>query len=269
MPRSVINQKNLRRMMGADMAIQYKKIIKKILGPDAEKNGFKSGHLGPAGISKRTLACYEKEYDDGYTLSFDIDLDTFFDKLELSACGIFEERSFDSSDTESFKKVIFEFAEILRDKGYPLMEEAARKEAARPKFTAEEQLYLLNNYERLAEDFCKEKQVDSGMSFMDKLCLIKEMVESSRELPFEEVREKLIEIAAFYAVALLGWEKVNSYLVNSGGRYLTVSGALRGTIAPLESILNIWLNEDDIDVIKSDCKSVLQQEQYNSLEWKF
>ncbi len=255
--------------MGADMAIQYKKIIKKILGPDAEKNGFKSGHLGPAGISKRTLACYEKEYDDGYTLSFDIDLDTFFDKLELSACGIFEERSFDSSDTESFKKVIFEFAEILRDKGYPLMEEAARKEAARPKFTAEEQLYLLNNYERLAEDFCKEKQVDSGMSFMDKLCLIKEMVESSRELPFEEVREKLIEIAAFYAVALLGWEKVNSYLVNSGGRYLTVSGALRGTIAPLESILNIWLNEDDIDVIKSDCKSVLQQEQYNSLEWKF
>ena len=62
------------------------------------------------------------------------------------------------------------------------MEEAARKEAARPKFTAEEQLYLLNNYESLADDFCKKKQVDSDMSFMDKLCLIKEMVESSREI---------------------------------------------------------------------------------------
>ena len=72
-----------------------------------------------------------------------------------------------------------------------------------------------------------------------------------------------------WSVALLGCEKVNSYLVNSGGRYLTVSGAFRGTIAPLESILNIWLNEDDIDVIKSDCKSVLQQDQYISLKWKF
>lgn len=251
------------------MAIQYKRIIKEIMGPEAEKKGFVPAKLGPSGISKRTLACYEKEYDDGYTLSFDIDLDTFFDKLELSACGIFEERSFDSSDTESFKKIIFEFAEIFRDKGYPLMEEAARKEAARPKFTAEEQLYLLNNYERLAEDFCKEKQVDSDMSFMDKLCLIKDLVESSRELPFEEVKENLMKIAAFYAMALLGCEKVNSYLVNSGGRYLTVSGALRGTIQPLRTLLFYWLNERDSSILKSDCKSVLQQEQYNSLEWKF
>lgn len=58
-------------------------------------------------------------------------------------------------------------------------------------------------------------------------------------------------------------------LVNSGGQYLTVSGAWKGTIAPLESILNIWLNEYDRDQIKFDCKLVLQSEQYDSLEWKF
>ncbi len=251
------------------MAIQYKKIIKKILGPDAEKNGFKRGKRGLSGISKRTLACYEKEYEDGYRLSFDIDFDIFSDRLELLACGINEERSFDSSDAESFKKVISEFAEILREKGYQLMDETARKEAARPKYTAEEQLYLLNNYESLAEDFCRENQVDKDMPFMDKMYLVKEKVESSRELPFEEVKENLMKIAAFYATALLGWEKVNSYLVNSGGRYLTVSGALRGTIQPLRTLLVYWLNERDSSILKSDCKSVLQQAQYDLVDWKF
>lgn len=40
------------------MAIQYKKIIKDIMGPDAKENGFVLGKNGPAGLFKRTLASY-------------------------------------------------------------------------------------------------------------------------------------------------------------------------------------------------------------------
>lgn len=247
------------------MAIQYKRIIKQIMGPDAAARGFVAGKLGPAGITKMTLARYEKEYDEHYSLGFHIELDTVFDKLELWSCGIKEERSFDINDAESFRQVISEFAEIMRERGYRLMDEAA----AKPRFTFSENIHLMDEYEQLAEEFCKENQVDNDMPFMDRLCLIKEMVEASRESSFDEVRQKLIKIAAFYAVALLGCDKVNSYLAHNMGLYLTVSGAWRGTIRPLQSIFDLWLNETDRNIIKDDCKSVLQPEQYDSLDWKF
>ena len=249
------------------MVKQYKKIIKEIMGPDLKERGFKPVKLESPGLSRTMLACYEKEYDKSiHQISIEI---SCFIYLELYAIEVRETRTFDNKDIESFRQVISEYAEIMREKGYRLIDEYAEKIANRPEYTAEEQLYLLYNYERLAEEFCRENQLDKDMPFMDKMCLLKDLVESSRELPFEEVKEKLMKIAAFYAMALLGCEKVNSYLVNSGGRYLTVSGALRGTIQPLRTLLFYWLNERDSSILKSDCKSVLQPEQYDSLEWKF
>ncbi|RKM56981.1 hypothetical protein D6853_02880 [Butyrivibrio sp. X503] len=46
------------------MAIQYKKIIKEIIGPEAKEHGFTLVKNGPAGMTKRNLAVYEKSIDE-------------------------------------------------------------------------------------------------------------------------------------------------------------------------------------------------------------
>ena len=185
------------------MAIQYKRIIKQIMGPDAAARGFVAGKLVSAGLMKRHLASYEKEYDDNLSLGFDIELDTVFSELELQSCGLSETRKFDKDDEDSFRNVINEFAQIMRDKGYDLVEKCA----AKPRFTSDDQRFLRNNYKQLSEQLYAERSIDPELSFLDKLYLIDEMIVSCRGKSYEEVKKELIKIAGFYTTTLLECEE--------------------------------------------------------------
>lgn len=243
------------------MAIQYKRIIKQIMGPDAAERGFVAGKLAPAGLMKRHLASYEKEYDDNLSLGFDIELDTVFSELELQSCGLSETRKFDKDDEDSFRSVINEFAQIMRDKGYALLDE----EAAKPMFTREDQRYVRNNYKQLSEQLYAERSIDPELSFLDKLYLIDEMIVSCRGKSYEEVKEELIRIAAFFTTTLLECEEAEQYYTND---YSVLINGEMGAVNVMDDIMGWWLNERNVNYVEITCRLILDPDKINTIDWK-
>ncbi len=242
------------------MAIQYKRIIKQIMGPDAADNGFAPAKLDPPGLSKRMLANYEKDFDEEYSQGYSIELDTMSSELELQSCGLWETRKFDRDDEDSFRSVINEFAQIMRDKGFSLLEEYA----AKPRFSIKDNQFLLNNYEQLSEQFCREKGIDIKMPFLDKLYMIDSLVVSCRGKDFEEVKEELIKISAFYTTTLLEREETTQYY---GDEYSVLIRGKLGALNVLVIILAWWLNEKNENYVKKTCTLILAPDKLNAIDW--
>lgn len=245
------------------MAIQYKKIIKKIVGPEAEKNGFVPAKLVPAGLNRRMLANYEKDFDETYSQDFSIELDTINSELELLSFGLSETRKFDTNEEDSFRSVINEFAQIMRDKGYALLEE----DAAKPRFSLAENGYLLKNYQQLSEQFCSDNRIDSRMSFIDKICLINDRVIACRGKAFEEVKEELIIIAAFFTTTILECDGVTLYPTHGLDFCVLIQGNM-GAFNMLWTIMELWLDEGEENPLKSSCFTVMSSDKFNAIDWK-
>ena len=223
------------------MAIKHKAIIKEIIGPEAEQHGFCLGKNAASGAFKKMLASYEKKIDELYWQGFDIEHDSSQnDELVLRAEGINKRVEFDKNDQASFRNAITEFAQILHETGYSNFEEDEKK----PRFLSSEHGYLLKNHRELANQFCCSHAIDRNMSFSDKLNYIVESVMALRDKEFDDVRDDLVNIAAFYISVLLETEGVNIVEYRGYDYYALVNGK-RGTANALEDIFMLWYRGND------------------------
>ena len=243
----------IKEMMAPDVK-QYKKIIKDIMGPDAKENGFVLGKNGPAGLFKRTLASYEKRIDSSYVQGFDIEYDSGEDKLVLWSGTIREERSFDKDNEALFRKKIAEFANIMKEKGYT----AWKEDEKIPRFSMSEQGFLLKNYNDLSLQFCQDNNIDVDAGIVDELNYIIEKVDKLKNRRFEEIKEELFKIAAFYATTMLTCDGASINEYKEVDYYAIVSGEL-GVIYPLNGILRLWLDSKDEWFVYNSCETILSE----------
>lgn len=247
------------------MAIQYKKIIKEIMGSEAKKHGFKIGKNGPAGISKRNLAVYEKKIDEIYTQSFEIEYDSMFHELTLWAGKIRETSKFENDDEASFRKVVNQFEEIMKGRGY----QAFIDEEAEPRFTIAEQGFLLKNYRELSACFYSKYSIDckanDNAELIEKLEFIVKKVDECRGKEFADIKENMIEVAAFYTELILNCADASIEGYKGFDNFTIVKGNM-GVIYPLNSILSLWTKERKDLFIYHTCRVMLTNEQFDSLE---
>ncbi|SFU67383.1 hypothetical protein [Butyrivibrio sp. INlla21] len=244
------------------MAIQYKKIIKEIMGPEAKEHGFDIGKIASGGFYKRTLINYEKKIDDLYVQGFDIEYE-FVGKNELvlRAAGLNETIAFEKDNQDSFRSAITEFALIMREKGYKLFEEDEKK----PRFHSFEHGYLLNNYKDLSRKFYNENNIDNTADIMDKLGIVVAHVDAERNKDFSEIKDELIKITAFYATTLLECEGTKMLYENRGIDYFAIVQGKTGAINTLKTILRLWSDGDEKQFIYHSCLVALSKDRFESL----
>ena len=249
----------IKEMMAPDVK-QYKKIIKEIMGLEAKKNGFKIAKKTSTGYSKTMLAEYERRIDEIFVQRFSIDYDFVIKKLELKTVGITETRSFDGSE-EEFRRTISEFADIMHKEGYKNCDKALKE----PRYSMAEHGYLLKNYKQLSEKYCKENNIDSDMVFVEKINHINDKVASLRGKEFEEVKEELIIIAAFFATTLLQCEGTTMQDYGDLDYFAIVEGNL-SAVNILDTILDAWYEDSLNNPLKDACDGVIPDEQLEALD---
>ena len=245
------------------MAIPYKKIIKDIMGPDAKENGFVLGKNGPAGLFKRTLASYEKIIDSTYEQGFDIEYDSGEDKLVLWSGTIREERSFEKDNEALFRKIIAEFAAIMKEKGYKAWKEAEKI----PRFSMPEHGVVLKNYEEISAQFCLDNNIDNTMNLLDKLNLIVKKVDNLKDKEFDAIKGDLIKIASFYTASLLACDETRIKKYGDLDYYAIVCGRI-GALNTLNVILNLWLESENELFVYNTCEAILSKEEFKALNLK-
>ena len=126
------------------MDIEYKKIIRQIMGKEAKKRGFKMSSLKP-GISKWPIASFNRNYD-GHSQTYEITLELYNPGEAVLNCYRTEiKRTFD--DEESFKKAIEEFSQYMNETGFRILDEETDKE---PGFRLRDNKRILENYQEMA-----------------------------------------------------------------------------------------------------------------------
>ncbi|MEE3494523.1 MAG: hypothetical protein VZR06_05135 [Butyrivibrio sp.] len=257
----MVMQKIIKEIMAPDVK-QYKKIIKEIMGLEAKKNGFKIAKKTSTGYSKTMLAEYERRIDEIFVQRFSIDYDFVVKKLELKTVGITETRSFDGSE-EEFRRTISEFADIMHKEGYKNCDKALKE----PRYSMAEHGYLLKNYKQLSEKYCKENNIDSDMVFAEKINHINDKVASLRGKEFEEVKEELIMVAAFFTTTLLQCDGTNIKVYGDLDYFAIVQSSF-SSVNTLNIILSAWYKKYKYNVIKSSCMALLSTEQFEAIDWK-
>ena len=253
----------IKEMAGPDVK-HYKKIVNDVMGPDAKENGFKYNGRTSVGYSKSLLAEYERKIDDNYTQSFLIDYNFISNELELQANGIVELRSFDGSE-EDFRRVISEFADIMRKEGYKNYDESLKE----PRYTMAEQGYLLKNYKRLSEEYCRENNIKTDLDFEEKIYCINDRIIVLKGKEFEEVKNELIMIAAFFADTLLQCEGTTMKVYGDLDYFAIVEGNI-SAVNTLGTILNAWYekSQNKYNYLKVACEGLIPEEQFEAIDWK-
>ncbi len=230
------------------------RIIKELIGPEAEQHGFFLVKNAPNGAFKKMLASYEKKIDELYWQGFDIEYDSSQnDELVLRAEGINKRIAFVKNDQTSFRNAITEFAQILHETGYSNFEDDEKK----PRFLPSEHGYLLKNHIELADQFCRSHAINRDMSFSDKLNYIVDNVMALRDKEFNDVREELVNIAAFYISVLLETEGVMIVEYRGYDYYALVNGK-RGTANALKDIFMLWSRGNENAFVQNSFRVVGQ-----------
>lgn len=102
------------------------------------------------------------------------------------------------------------------------------------------------------------------MLFLDKLYLIDGLIASYRGKSYEEVKEELIKIAAFYTTTLLECEEAEQYYSNDYN--VSISRGL-GAINVMLIIMAWWLNERNENYVRNTCRAILSPDKFNAIDW--
>ena len=252
-------QKTIKEIMAPDVK-KYKKIIKEIMGQDAQNNGFRIAKKTSVGYSKSLLAEYERRIDERLVLRFSIDYDFVAKELELQTNGINEVRSFDGSE-QDFRRVISEFADIMRKEGYKNCDKALKE----PRYSMAEHGYLLKNYKQLSEKYCKDNSIDSDVDFVGRINHINDKIAILKGKEFEDVKDELIIIAAFFATTLLQCEGTTMQDYGDLDYFAIVEGNL-SAVNILDTILDAWYEDSLNNPLKDACDGVIPDEQLEALD---
>lgn len=226
------------------------------MGHDAEQNGFVIDKSGRAGISKRNLAVFKKKIDDIYSQVFEIEYDSFSSKLSLLSIGATETRCCNIDDDLEFRRVIADFATIMRECKYPEFE----KVATQPRFDLSDHGFLLKNYRQLSIEYCNKNNITVDGDFIDKLYYIDSKVKDLRENHFEDIKDELMHIASFYITVLLKYDCTSIEDYKGYDTFAIVSGK-NGVSYVLKDLLRLWTEGETDIFIKKSCKLVMSREE--------
>ena len=174
-----------------------REIIKKIIGPEAIKRGYKYSCSGKMALTT-PLAIYSKTVDN---LTDFIDFRQFNgNPNKVSFSGGCREETFEYESDEEFGKKITEICDYLVREGFDDFE----KVLADPlRVSMSDQEEFNERYEDLYRAFEKEYDVPENASTRDIFKIIDEVYPKSDDLEGTELREFLFKIAAEYGRALL------------------------------------------------------------------
>ena len=151
----------------------------------------------------------------------------------------------------------------MREEGYKNCDESLNE----PRYSMAEHGYLLKNYKKLSEGYCKENYIDSDMDFVEKIYYINDKIISLKGRKFEEVKDELIRIAAFLTTTLLQCEGTTIEVYGDLDYYAIVQSSF-SAVNTLNMIVSSWYEDAEYNYLKVACSAVLPTEQFKAIDWK-
>ena len=152
------------------------------------------------------------------------------------------------------------FSALMRDEGFEAIEALVR----RPRFKIADNVFFYENYEALADEFCRNNDIPETAGFIDKIYYINDRVNDLKGMDFETAKPKMMALAAYLTRILL--ERGNSEFV-----FDEIYAAIMGNhspIIPLRAILSEWRSDGGSNKLKFACEQILSMEEYESIDWK-
>lgn len=239
------------------MSISYMKIIKEVMGEEAQNRGYKiTSH--PKLIATKPLAYFNRE-KNGSSQGFEITEYLIGEKtLFLRCCG--KEIHLKYNSAEEFEDCIRSFNDYMLKEGYDLLEQASN----RPNFTHSDNEYVLDNYKAVFEEVHKEFE---GKTIKESLDYIEHLIQDTYKQDFLEAKDLLLKAACILTGYLL---KVNENIYITNGTttdkfYLERNNGLkrRAHQDPCNMIITAYRNKDTDKWFRSIVNKFFTEEELN------
>lgn len=170
------------------MEIQYKKIIKEIMGPEAKKRGYTiSSHRKL--LATRPMAYFNKEVNGRSAMLFEITEYLIGPKTLFLRCqGKQIHLKYD--DEASFRECIQTFNKYMIEEGYDAIDKALTTK--KPRFYDEDNFFVVKNYEDV---YNSEKDAFAGKTTRESLKYIEGLLAELYDVSWEKAKPELLKIA--------------------------------------------------------------------------
>ena len=240
------------------MDINYKKIIKDLMGQDAKEHGYKLSSMRKC-FSKWEIASFDK-YEDEYNCYYGITLNLLKDgEITLVAGGTKVVRNF--SDEDGFIKVISEYAEFMRNEGFMIIDNNKNK----PRFKGKDNDYLYQNYAEISENYRVDNNLDPEIEISERIIHVLDSIEECKGKSFSDIKENLMQIAAYYTDTLLSIEDTRFEFEDD--KFAIIYNEDEQCTFPLKDVIAVWLGEHGNSMIKYACEDFLAEEDFNKIDW--
>ncbi len=170
------------------MEIQYKKIIKEIMGQEAKKRGYTiTSHRKL--LATRPRAYFDREVDGKITGHFDITEYLIGPKTLFLRC-IGKEIHLKYDDEASFRECIQTFNKYMIEEGYDAVDKAFTTK--KPSFSNEDNFFVVKNYEDV---YNSEKDAFAGKTTRESLKYLEGLLTELYDVSWEEAKPELLKIA--------------------------------------------------------------------------
>lgn len=217
------------------MSISYMKIIKEVMGEEAQNRGYKiTSH--PKLLATKPLAYFRRKIN-GFSQEFEI-TEYLIGPRTIFLRVMGKEIHLEYDDEETFRNCIKKFHNYMITEGYELLE----KNTEVPVFSTNDILFVKNNYEALAKDFYKERPV----SFEKGVELVVENINIIIDSDWDEIKSELMGIAGALTFILLK-EKENSKLTEStttDSFFVEYDSEKHMRIDPVRLVYNSYMRKD-------------------------
>ena len=181
------------------MKNKYRELIKKIIGPEAEKRGFTYSCSGALNFTK-PLAIYTKK-DENLTLMIYIYQSRLDETQFVFDCGnMLQQKKYKCETLGEFEDAVKEVNAYLIEERYSEMDRYLES-PFRVRIKDDEK--LRDEFNELVERFEEKYPVDESWNVLDMLKYLDRCYEDADKYQGDELREFLFEIAAEYGKTLL------------------------------------------------------------------
>lgn len=217
------------------MSIPYIKIIREIMGTEAQKRGYIiTSH--PKLLATKPLAYFSRK-KNGYNQGFEI-TEYLIGPRTIFLRVMGKEIHLKYEDEKSFRNCIESFQNYMIAEGYELIDRSTFV----PVFSTNDILFIKTNYEILAKDFFKEEPI----SFEKGVESVIENIANILDHDWDEIKSRLIEISGALTFILLN-EKDNSKLTEStttDSFFIEYDSGKHERIDPVRLVYNSYIKKD-------------------------
>ena len=167
-----------------------------------EAHGYKRYYDPETDVVKQRIILQQHRFDNAITVRFRTDASNKLVGTELEALRWLNPKRrewFEYSDDEEYEKVLAQLAEIIIEYGLDFLHQMSIEEEVTPTKAMADELY--KNHRELDERFISKYKVNpvpQSLSDIEEwFRQLRQMIIAATEKPYEEVKELLVEMAAF------------------------------------------------------------------------